>query len=299
MRLQSAAYLAVMQQVHVVECPRDALQGWGKPVDTAAKVDYLRALLAVGFDTLDLGSFVSPRHVPQMADTAAVLNRLSELEAWNPITRRLVIVVNARGAEEACRHDTVDDVGFPLSLSETFSLRNAGMGRDAAWDKLASIREQCEPTGKRLVVYLSMGFGNPYGDPWSLELLEEWMHTCISRFSPAVVSLSDTLGSASPELLEEAFARLGMRGDHVEIGAHLHAHPAAAAAKVEAALRGGCRRFDAAMGGVGGCPFAADALVGNVPTEVLVQQLAASGLWTAPDARAWEHARSSARIVFS
>lgn len=288
-----------MQQVHVVECPRDALQGWGKPVETAAKVDYLRALLAVGFDTLDLGSFVSPRHVPQMADTAAVLERLNELDAWNPVTRRLVIVVNVRGAEEACRYEAVDDVGFPLSLSETFSLRNAGMGRDAAWEQLAAIKEQCEQAGKRLIVYLSMGFGNPYGDPWSIDLLEDWMHTCISRFSPAVISLSDTLGSASPELLEVAFGRLGVRGDQVEVGAHLHAHPAQAAAKVEAALRGGCRRFDAAMGGVGGCPFAADALVGNVPTEVLVQQLAGSGLWTPPDAGAWESAQRAARNVFS
>jgi len=293
------SYLAVMQHVQVVECPRDALQGWGKPVDTATKVEYIRALLGVGFDTLDLGSFVSSRHVPQMADTAEVLSKLNDLDVWNPATRRLVVVVNLRGAEEACRHEAVDDVGFPLSLSETFSLRNAGMGRDAAWEQLAAVRECCEQSGKRLVVYLSMGFGNPYGDSWSLDFLEDWMLTCISRFAPSVVSLSDTLGSASPELIESAFSRLSKENTVADIGAHLHAHPAQAAVKVDAALRGGCRRFDAAIGGIGGCPFASDTLVGNVPTEVLVQRLGEAQLWTPPDAEAWVHAQRSARKVFS
>jgi hydroxymethylglutaryl-CoA lyase len=288
-----------MEPVHVVECPRDALQGWGKPVATEVKVAYYKALMRVGFGTLDFGSFVSPRHVPQMADTLEVIRRLDAENAWGDGTRRLVIVVNARGAEAACACESVDDIGFPLSLSETFSLRNAGMGRDAAWGELDRVKAACEGAGKRLVVYLSMGFGNPYGDSWSLDLLSEWTHVCIQRVCPSVISWSDTLGSATPDLLEEAFRLIRPSGWDGALGAHLHAVPSEAEEKVEATLRGGCRRIDAAMGGIGGCPFASDALVGNIATETLRHVLAQRGGWVPRSGQAWEDAGRAARNVFN
>lgn len=260
---------------------------------------YYKALLAVGFGTLDFGSFVSPRHVPQMANTAEVIRQLDREEAWTPWTRRLVIVVNERGAQEASAFDSVDDLGFPLSLSEQFSLRNSGMDGEAAWRELDRVMAVCEARGKRLVVYLSMGFGNPYGDPWSLELLASWTDACIRRVQPAVISWSDTLGTADAAVLEEAFRTVQPAGWNGELGAHLHALPAHAKQKVEAALRGGCRRLDAAFGGIGGCPFASDALVGNIATEVLQEVLSAHGRWAPRSAHAWAQARSAAREIFN
>lgn len=291
--------LCGMDAVHVVECPRDALQGWATPVSTAAKVDYFAKLLQVGFGTLDFGSFVSPRHVPQMADTAAVIQALDARGAWTAETRRLVIAVNLRGAETACSFEAVDDVGFPFSLSETFSQRNAGMGRDEAWETLKRVKGACDAAGKNLVVYLSMGFGNPYGDAWSLDLLEEWAESCVRDVQPGVMSLSDTLGSATPDQLKAAVSRIRPNGWAGALGLHLHGHPLATAAKIEAALHGGCRRFDAAMGGIGGCPFAADALVGNVDTEELYRILGAMNLWNPRSIQAWEDARIAARELFN
>jgi len=288
-----------MESVHVVECPRDALQGWAKPVSTEHKVAYYKTLLQVGFGTLDFGSFVSPRHVPQMADTAEVIRRLDAEHAWTPWTRRLVIVVNERGAREAAEFDAVDDIGFPLSLSEQFSLRNAGMDCAAAWRELERVKAVCEARGKRLVVYLSMGFGNPYGDPWSLEVLGAWTESCILRVQPAVISWSDTLGTAEAEVVEAAFQTVQPVGWDGELGAHLHALPEHARQKVEAALRGGCRRLDTAFGGIGGCPFASDDLVGNLATETVSEVLAAAGRWAPRSSQAWVQAAAAARAVFS
>lgn len=288
-----------MQRIHLVECPRDAIQGWPTPIDTADKIAYYRALLDVGFDTLDMGSFVSPRAVPQMADTAEVLEALVEEGFRSRPTRWLVIVANARGAREAAAFDCVDDIGFPLSLSETFQRRNTGAGLEEAWGRLREIAELCRASGKRLVVYTSMGFGNPYGDPYAPTLLVEVAHRLVEELGTQVISLSDTVGTATPEAIGDAFRALLPALPDVAIGAHLHASPFDVLEKATAALEAGCRRFDGAIRGVGGCPMAKDELVGNLPTEQLVDRFGVLGAWSVKDDRAWAQAQSIAAELFS
>ena len=288
-----------MQRIHLVECPRYAIQGWPTPIETADKIAYYRALLDVGFDTLDMGSFVSPRAVPQMADTAEVLEALVEEGFRSRPTRWLVIVANARGAREAAAFDCVDDIGFPLSLSETFQRRNTGAGLEEAWDRLREIAELCRASGKRLVVYTSMGFGNPYGDPYAPALLVEVAHRLVEELGTQVISLSDTVGTATPEAIGDAFRALLPALPDVAIGAHLHASPFDVLEKATAALEAGCRRFDGAIRGVGGCPMANDELVGNLATEQLVDRFGALGEWSVKDDRAWAQAQSIAAELFS
>ncbi len=288
-----------MQRIHLVECPRDAIQGWHTPVETADKIAYYRALLDVGFDTLDMGSFVSPRAIPQMADTAEVLEALVEEGFKSRPTRWLVIVANARGAREASAFDCIDDIGFPLSLSETFQRRNTGAGLEEAWNRLKDIGSICSESGKRLVVYTSMGFGNPYGDPYAPELLVDVAHRLVEELGTQVISLSDTVGTASPDAIADAFRALVPALPGVSIGAHLHASPFDVMEKATAALEAGCRRFDGAIRGVGGCPMAKDELVGNLPTEQLVERFEALGAWSVKDPRAWAQAQSIAAELFS
>jgi len=247
----------------LVECPRDAMQGIKTFIPTAVKIQYLTTLLQQGFDVLDCGSFVNPESIPQMADTAEVIQAISEIETK---TKLLVIVANERGALRAVAYPKIKYLGFPLSVSETFQKRNTNASREEAFRRLARIQDIAVASGKEVVAYLSMAFGNPYGDDWSSKEVAEWSSK-IASLGIRIISLSDTVGSANAEQLGDLFSEIHDRLPHVEVGVHLHAKPNEWLAKVEAAYNHGCRRFDAALGGFGGCPMAKDDLVGNIPSE--------------------------------
>ena len=247
----------------LVECPRDAMQGIKTFIPTAVKIQYLTTLLRQGFDVLDCGSFVNPESIPQMADTAEVIQAISEVDTN---TELLVIVANERGALRAVAYPKIKYLGFPLSVSETFQKRNTNASREEAFRRLARIQDIAVASGKEVVAYLSMAFGNPYGDDWSAQEVAEWASK-IASLGIRIISLSDTVGTANAEQLGDLFSAIHDRLPHVEVGVHLHAKPNEWLAKVEAAYNHGCRRFDAALGGFGGCPMAKDDLVGNIPSE--------------------------------
>ncbi len=252
--------------MQIIECPRDAMQGIREFIPTDKKIKYINFLLKVGFHTLDMGSFVSPKAVPQMADTAAVIQGIDDPGK----NKLLVIIANRRGAEEAVKFERVNLLGYPLSVSETFQQRNTNRSIANAIEDLLYIRDQCKDKGKELVVYLSMGFGNPYNDPYSPELLADFSNRLFEQ-GISIISLSDTVGVASPEAVEGAFSKLIKDLPGVTFGAHLHANPAEALKKLKAAWKGGCRRFDGAILGFGGCPMADDHLTGNMPTEKIIE----------------------------
>lgn len=260
--------------VKIVECPRDAMQGIERFIPTEKKTAYINALLRVGFDTIDFGSFVSPKAIPQMADTSRVL---AGLDLANTDTALLAIIANLRGAEDASRFSAIRYVGFPLSISETFQRRNTNKTIDEAMEMLKAIRDVSGGANQKLVVYISMGFGNPYGDPYNASVVNDYVGT-LTEMGADVISLADTVGVAKAEEVEELFASVSGSFPGVEVGVHLHARPDTAREKIEAAWRGGCRRFDGALRGFGGCPMAGDALVGNIPTEVIVDFLNTSGV---------------------
>lgn len=247
----------------LVECPRDAMQGIKTFIPTAVKIQYLTTLLRQGFDVLDCGSFVNPESIPQMADTAEVIQAISEVDTN---TELLVIVANERGALRAVAYPKIKYLGFPLSVSETFQKRNTNASREEAFRRLARIQDIAVASGKEVVAYLSMAFGNPYGDDWSAQEVAEWASK-IASLGIRIISLSDTVGTANAEQLGDLFSEIHDRLPHVEVGVHLHAKPNEWLAKVEAAYNHGCKRFDAALGGFGGCPMAKDDLVGNIPSE--------------------------------
>ena len=252
--------------IQLIECPRDAMQGLETFIPTAVKTAYLQQLLAVGFDTLDFGSFVSPRAIPQMQDTAAVLAGLDLEESH---TRLLAIVANTRGAQSAAAYGAITYLGFPLSLSETFQQRNTHQSIPAAWEEVARIQDLCVQNNKKLVVYLSMGFGNPYGDPWDTGLVLSFAER-MSRLQVPVISLADTTGLARPGDIAYLFGELVPAFPAIRFGAHFHSRPQDWQPKVDAAYQAGCRRFDGALLGFGGCPMAEDVLVGNLATENLI-----------------------------
>jgi hydroxymethylglutaryl-CoA lyase len=239
------------------------MQGIKTFIPTAVKIQYLTTLLQQGFDVLDCGSFVNPESIPQMADTAEVIQAISEIETN---TKLLVIVANERGALRAVAYPKIKYLGFPLSVSETFQKRNTNASREEAFRRLARIQDIAVASGKEVVAYLSMAFGNPYGDDWSSKEVAEWASK-IASLGIRIISLSDTVGTANAEQLGDLFSEIHDRLPHVEVGVHLHAKPNEWLAKVEAAYNHGCRRFDAALGGFGGCPMAKDDLVGNIPSE--------------------------------
>ena len=253
----------------LIECPRDAMQGLSYFIPTDQKVRYLNQLLKVGFHTLDAGSFVSPKAIPQMKDTSDVFGKLKK-EGTN--TRLLAIVANMRGAEAAVAQPLLDDIGFPLSLSETFQQRNTNKSIGEALSMLDEMKELTLGAGKKIVVYLSMGFGNPYGDPYGPEIVSRFVDI-LKTMGLKTVSLADTVGMASPESVHDLFSQLRKNFPAVEVGVHLHATRDMAWDKIDAAYSAGCRRFDGALKGFGGCPMAEDELVGNVPTEVLIDYL--------------------------
>lgn len=254
-----------MEKVAITECPRDAMQGIHDWIPTEKKVEYLNLLLDCGFETLDFGSFVSPKAIPQMKDTAEVLEQLIE----SP-TRLLAIIANERGAEQAASFDRVDIMGYPFSISETFQLRNTNATIDESLSRVEQINEIARKSNKELLLYLSMGFGNPYGDPWHEDLISEWSEKLYSKFEIKQLALSDTIGIATPELVKRVFEAVIPAVPQVVFGAHLHTVVEQAKVITEAAYSGGCRNFDGAIKGFGGCPMAKNDLTGNMPTELML-----------------------------
>lgn len=257
----------VKKNLKIIECPRDAMQGLSFFVPTEAKIQYLNLLLKAGFDTLDFGSFVSPKAVPQMADTAEVL---AGLDVSSTQTKLLAIVANMRGVEMACSHPEIHYLGFPLSVSETFQQRNTNAGIEQGLELIKQALDSCAKTHKELVVYLSMAFGNPYKDNYSIELVADYAGI-LQEMGVKIISLADTVGIASTDDVELLGNKIVPQFPNLEIGMHLHSNPISAKEKLAAALATGCVRIDTALQGLGGCPFAEDKLVGNVPTEILVQ----------------------------
>ncbi|GAB3658438.1 hydroxymethylglutaryl-CoA lyase [Hymenobacter agri] len=278
----------------LIECPRDAMQGLTEFIPTVTKTAYLNALLAVGFDTLDFGSFVSPKAIPQLRDTAEVL---AGLDLSQTRTKLLAIVANRRGAETAVQYPEISYLGFPLSVSETFQRRNTNQSTAEALADVAAMHELCERQGKTLVAYLSMGFGNPYGDAWSPEIVTDFTEQ-LARLGVRIVALSDTIGASTAATISPLFSALIPAFPGIEFGAHLHTTPTTWREKVSAAYEAGCRRFDGAIGGIGGCPMAADELTGNMATENLLTYLAEQGVETGLDMAAFGRAQALAATVF-
>jgi hydroxymethylglutaryl-CoA lyase len=257
----------------IIECPRDAMQGLKEFISTEDKIRYLNALLKVGFDTLDCGSFVSAKAIPQMRDTSDVLRKLN---LGTSKTSLLTIVANERGAKEAVEFDSVSYLGFPLSISETFQERNTNKSIAEALNTLSEIKNICVRKNKRLVTYISMGFGNPYNDPYDVSMVSQFMDILITLGSD-VISLADTIGAATPEEVRTLFLALKKQYPAIELGAHLHSTPALTFEKIRAAYESGCNRFDGALRGFGGCPMAKDELVGNMATESIINFLQSRG----------------------
>jgi hydroxymethylglutaryl-CoA lyase len=281
--------------VVLTECPRDAMQGLHEFIPTPVKTAYLQQLLAVGFDVLDFGSFVSPKAIPQLRDTAEVL---AGLDLDRTRTKLLAIVANLRGAEQAASHPQIQYLGFPLSVSETFQRRNTNQTIAEALADVAAMHELCERRGKTLIVYLSMGFGNPYGDPYSPAIVAEFTAK-LAALGVRIVALSDTIGVSTPALITPLFEELIPAFPRIEFGAHLHTTPGTWLEKVQAAYQAGCRRFDGALGGIGGCPMAADVLTGNMATENLVAFLEGVGEETLLDPVAFAVAQAQAALLFA
>lgn len=253
-------------KIHLVECPRDAMQGWKHFIPTKQKVEYINALLQVGFDTLDMGSFVSPKAIPQMADTAEVIKNIN---MQHTTTKLLAIIANVRGAEEACNFEEITYLGFPFSVSETFQQRNTNSSIEASLNRLHEIQNICITHNKQLVVYLSMGFGNPYGDFYSPKIVFEWA-VKMAAIGVKTISVADTIGIANPEQINNIISYLVKMLPDIQIGVHLHSAPDGWQTKLEAACHAGCMRFDGALKGIGGCPMADDELVGNLNTLEMI-----------------------------
>ena len=251
-------------QIYLTECPRDAMQGISAFIPTELKINYLNALLDCGFDRLDFGSFVSPKAIPQLQDTALVL---AELNPSN--TDLLAIIANERGMDQALEFERISYLGYPFSVSEQFQQRNTNASIKESKQRLKHISSQVHASNRTMMLYLSMGFGNPYGDPWSVDLVVDYAKELYEDFGITNFALSDTIGSASPELIKELFNRVSMALPTLEVGVHLHTNPNRATALIEAALATGCTRFDVAMLGIGGCPMAKDELTGNLATETI------------------------------
>ena len=269
-----------MEKVKLVECPRDAMQGIVPFIPTDVKVEYLNALLKVGFDTIDIGSFVSAKAIPQLADTAEVLSRIDHAGSSSKL---LVIVANERGAEDAVKQDSVTYLGYPFSISETFQQRNTNTSIEGSWGRIARIAEIARTADKELVVYISMAFGNPYGDPWNAEVALHWVDRLVKELGVRIIALSDTVGVAEAADITNMFSALIPALPQVELGAHLHCRPDNWRIKTDAAWNAGCRRFDGAIKGYGGCPMAEDELVGNLQMELFVGGLEERGVLTRLD----------------
>lgn len=284
-----------MAQIKIVECPRDAMQGIKTFIPTEKKVQYIQSLLRCGFDTIDFGSFVSPKAIPQMADTAEVL---SKLDLSKTKSKLLAIVANTRGAQDASQHPEIDYLGYPFSISENFQMRNTHKTIAESVETLQEILNIASKTGKEVVAYLSMGFGNPYGDPWDVEIVGEWTEK-LSGMGVNILSLSDTIGSSTPEVISYLFSNLIPKYPKIEFGAHLHTTPNRWFEKVDAAFNAGCTRFDGAIQGFGGCPMAKDELTGNMPTEKLLSYFTSRKADTEIKMMSFESSHNEATKIFT
>lgn len=281
--------------IKLTECPRDAMQGLPDFVPTEIKAAYINLLLQVGFDTLDFGSFVSAKAIPQLRDTTEVLRRL-DLSITQ--SKLLAIVANYRGAVEALLHPEITYLGFPFSISETFQQRNANSSISESFDTVKRINEICTGKQKQLLVYLSMGFGNPYGDEWSVEIVNQWTEKLVSE-GIHTIALSDTIGIATPQQISSIYPTLCTEFPDTEFGVHLHSTPDTWFEKVEAAYQSGCKRFDSALKGYGGCPMAKDDLTGNLTTENLVGYLQSQNVITGLNLDKLQEAMDYSGRIFS
>ncbi len=280
--------------ISLIECPRDAMQGWKHFIPTEQKIKYINALLKVGFDTIDFGSFVSPKAIPQMADTKQVIDGL---QMTNDSTKLLAIVANTRGAEEAILFDKISYLGFPFSISPTFQIRNTNSSIEESLIRVEEIQELCLKNNKQLVIYLSMGFGNPYGDEYNKEILLHWVNEMVER-NINIISLADTIGVATPQQISFALKTLIPKYPSTSIGVHLHSTKNNWQEKLQAALDAGCTRFDGALKGIGGCPFAQDDLVGNMDSEIMISYFAEQNLLKGIDTIALQESLLIASEIF-
>jgi len=283
-----------MEAIKIIECPRDAMQGIKAFIPTARKVTYIQSLLRVGFDTIDFGSFVSPKAIPQMQDTAEVL---AQLDLSKTHSKLLAIIANTQGAIAASQHQPIQYLGFPFSISENFQMRNTHKTIAESLVTLLEILEIADKSNKEVITYLSMGFGNPYGDPWNMEIVGEWTEK-LSNMGVKTLSLSDTVGSSTPEVIQYLFSHLIPKYPKIEFGAHLHTTPDKWFEKIDAAYNAGCRRFDGAIQGFGGCPMAKDVLTGNMPTEKLISYFTSTKENTNISAMSFESSYNEASKLF-
>ena len=282
-------------KIKIIECPRDAMQGIKDFIPTAHKAKYIQSLLGCGFDTIDFGSFVSPKAIPQMVDTAEVL---SKLDLRKTKSKLLAIVANVRGAQDAVKHDEINYLGFPFSISENFQMRNTHKTIAESVATLQEIFNIADASNKEVVTYISMGFGNPYGDPWNVEIVGEWTEK-LAGMGAKILSLSDTVGSSDPETIDYLFSNLIPKYPNIEFGAHLHTTPTKWHEKVHAAYKAGCMRFDGAVQGFGGCPMAKDELTGNMPTEKMLSYFTAEKADTGVNWMVFEAAYNKATELFT
>lgn len=284
-----------MDKVKLIECPRDAMQGIKDFIPTRNKIDYIQALLRCGFDTIDFGSFVSPKAIPQMVDTAEVL---ANLDLSRTQSKLLAIVANVRGASDASKHPEIRYLGYPFSISENFQMRNTHKTIAESVVILQEILDIAAAKDKEVVAYLSMGFGNPYGDPWNVEIVGDWTEK-LAAMGIKILSLSDTVGTSNPESITYLFSHLIPSYPDVEFGAHLHTTPTSWYEKVHAAYEAGCRRFDGAIQGFGGCPMAKDELTGNMPTEKMLSYFNANKVDSSVKMTSFESAYNIATDIFT
>jgi hydroxymethylglutaryl-CoA lyase len=284
-----------MKKIKLIECPRDAMQGIKDFIPTDKKVQYIQSLLRVGFDTIDFGSFVSAKAIPQMQDTAEVL---SKLDLSKTESKLLAIIANTQGAENASAYNEIKYLGFPFSISENFQMRNTHKTIAESLVTLQEILNIADKSNKEVVTYISMGFGNPYGDPWNVEIVGEWTEK-LANMGVKILSLSDTVGTSTPEVIDYLFSNLIPKYPNIEFGAHLHTTPNKWHEKVDAAFKAGCTRFDGAIQGFGGCPMATDTLTGNMPTEKLLSYFTTQKANHNLSAMSFESAYNEALKIFT
>ncbi|MGB8705938.1 MAG: hydroxymethylglutaryl-CoA lyase [Gillisia sp.] len=284
-----------MDKIKLIECPRDAMQGIRDFIPTSAKVQYIQSLLRCGFDTIDFGSFVSPKAIPQMADTAKVLE---QLDLSSTRSKLLAIIANTRGAIDAVKFEEIKYLGYPFSISENFQMRNTHKTIAESVETLKEILEIATINNKEVVAYLSMGFGNPYGDPWNVEIVADWTEK-LSAMGVKILSLSDTVGSSTPKVIDYLFSHLIPQYPAIEFGAHLHTTPSSWKEKIGSAYKAGCRRFDGAIQGFGGCPMAKDELTGNMPTEKMLSYFNTAKAETNVKMTSFESSYNQATKIFT
>lgn len=284
-----------MNDLKIIECPRDAMQGIETFIPTELKANYINSILKCGFDTVDFGSFVSPKAIPQMRDTAELLDKL----VLNERTKLLAIIANERGAQDACHFEQIDYLGFPFSVSEEFQQRNTNSSIAESLSRVEAIQNLALKNNKQTVVYLSMGFGNPYGEEWNADIVIQWCETLYDKLGVKIQALSDTIGVSTPETVSYLFNELIPALPKVEFGAHLHTRPENAKSLVKLAYEAGCRRFDGAIKGFGGCPLSGDALTGNMPTEIMLNWFEENNILLPIEKDAFHEAMNVSNTVFN